>query len=152
MTVATEKKPTKRGTTNRNCRGNNKTRRQRREWLVATYRANVDIVRWTDARGQQHEQTPDSPAVQAALLGWLRQMGLVHELVPACRCYRCALILTVDTVTADRIKPGAEGGKYRTPIQDRRDGVTNVRPACLDCNSETGGKLGSERKLVVSSA
>jgi hypothetical protein len=48
---------------------------------------------------------------------------------PACRCYRCGKLLTVDTVTADRIKPGCQGGTYRRE---------NLRPACLSCNSITG--------------
>ena len=56
---------------------------------------------------------------------------------PACRCYRCGVLLTADTVTADRIKPGCQGGTYR------RD---NIRPACGRCNSETGAALGNERK------
>lgn len=34
---------TRRGTTNRNDRGNTTDRRRRREWLVATFRADLDI-------------------------------------------------------------------------------------------------------------
>lgn len=49
---------------------------------------------------------------------------------PACRCYRCGTLLTVDTVTVDRIIPGCRGGTYRR---------NNIRPACGACNSETGG-------------
>lgn len=113
-----------RGTSNGNERGNNETRRERREWLVATYRADVDVL-------------PGLDGFVPVPLG---------EGIPACRCYRCPALLTVDTVTADRIKPGAEGGQYRTPKRDTAEGVTNIRPACGPCNSATGGALGSARK------
>lgn len=48
-----------------------------------------------------------------------------------CRCYRCGLVLTGDTVTVDRIVPGAKGGTYKR---------SNIRPACGTCNSATGAK------------
>lgn len=51
-----------------------------------------------------------------------------------CRCYRCGIGLTVDTVTVDRVIPGCRGGRYT------RD---NIRPACASCNSKTGGILSS---------
>lgn len=47
-------------------------------------------------------------------------------------CYRCPELLTITTVTIDRIVPGCHGGRYT------RD---NIRPACGPCNSETGGAL-----------
>jgi len=103
-----------RGTTNRNDRGNVDDRRRRREWLVATFRADVDVLEW----------------VADAAMNWL----------PACRCYRCGELLTVDTVTADRIVPGIEGGTYAR---------SNIRPACMPCNSSTGGKLGAARKACA---
>jgi hypothetical protein len=56
----------------------------------------------------------------------------IGEGVPACRCYRCGALLTKDTVTADRIIPGCQGGTYRR---------NNIRPACLTCNSSTGAKV-----------
>lgn len=52
----------------------------------------------------------------------------------------CLGMLTVETVTADRIVPGIEGGTYR------RD---NIRPACGPCNSSTGGHLGNTRRFSV---
>jgi len=55
-----------------------------------------------------------------------------HHGEPACRCYRCGVLLTVDTVTVDRIVPGAHGGTYRR---------NNIRPACGPCNSETGASI-----------
>lgn len=92
---------THRGTTNRNVRGSSTDRRRRREWLVATFRADVDL-----------------------------------DGAPACRCYRCGRLLTVDTVSADRIDLGCEGGRYK------RD---NIRPSCLPCQSSTGGAVGAAR-------
>ena len=54
------------------------------------------------------------------------------------RCFHCATLLDVDTVSADRIRPGVLGGTY---AQD------NIRPAFLDCNVPDGGKLGRARQL-----
>lgn len=65
-----------------------------------------------------------------------------------CRCYRCGVLLSdaeqllaqilgVEAITVDRIVPGVRGGRYVR---------SNIRPACADCNSETGGALaGSAR-------
>lgn len=50
---------------------------------------------------------------------------------PICRCYRCGVPLTFNTLTVDRIVPGCKGGTYAR---------TNIRPACGACNSETGGR------------
>jgi 5-methylcytosine-specific restriction endonuclease McrA len=52
-----------------------------------------------------------------------------------CACYRCGCELDIRTVTADRIIPKRNGGRYT------RD---NIRPACGSCNSETGGMLATE--------
>jgi 5-methylcytosine-specific restriction endonuclease McrA len=109
----------RRGTTNQNARGNTEDRRRRREWLVETYRADRDA--------------PDFyVAAIIAVHGVPIGMG-----EPACRCYRCGVLLTVDTVTVDRIIPGCKGGTYRR---------NNIRPACSTCNSETGGALASRRR------
>lgn len=97
---------TVRGTSNGNERGSAEQRRRRKAWLVETYRANQDMGVFG----------PCKP-------GWGE---------PACRCYRCGVLLTVADVTVDRIVPGCLGGTYR------RD---NIRPACGDCNSETGGAM-----------
>lgn len=108
----------RRGTSNGNDRGNSTDRRRRREYLVETYRADVEVVLLNGAR------IGTAPAHAAVPYG--------YERVPACRCYRCGELLTVDTVTVDRIIPGCQGGSYRR---------NNIRPACGDCNSETGGAL-----------
>lgn len=109
-----------RGTTNRNARGGSEDRRRRREWLVETYRANQDL-------------RIDQVEIDGQLFDHPR--GVWHgDGQPACRCYRCGDLLTVDTVTVDRIVPGCKGGTYRR---------NNIRPACGSCNSETGGALAS---------
>lgn len=124
------KAPRGRGTSNSNARGSSYERRRRREWLVETYRANVDV-----------EPLPRLYALGRAQ--WELDTGLTPVEVPlgegdrACRCYRCGRPLTVETVTVDRIIPGKNGGTYR------RD---NIRPACGPCNSETGGALRSTPK------
>lgn len=107
----------RRGTSNSNQRGSYLQRARRREWLVDTYRADVDMY-------------PD-PLPEHLPRYW---SGPPHgQGLPACRCYRCGVLLTVDTVTVDRIIPGCKGGTYRR---------TNIRPACGRCNSETGARLG----------
>lgn len=54
-----------------------------------------------------------------------------------CRCYRCGIFLTEDEVTVDRIVPGCLGGRYTR---------ANIRPACGQCNSETGAKLAQRNR------
>ena len=122
MTSATT---TRRGTSNGNSNGNSEDRRRRREWLVLTFRANVDVV-------VQHIEDYDDAG--AADLLFPAALGTA---TPACRCYRCGELLTVDTVTVDRIIPGCLGGTYRR---------NNIRPACGPCNSETGGALAHRKK------
>jgi len=63
---------------------------------------------------------------------------------PCCRCYRCGVLLTVDTVSVDKVIPDCHGGTYAR---------NNIRPACDDCNSETGGPLanGAEHQQAKSS-
>lgn len=105
-----------RSTTNGNSRGSVLTRLRRRTWLVETYRADVDL-----------EFQPWHVFQHPTELG---------KGEPACRCYRCGRLLSVDTVTVDRIIPGCLGGTYRR---------NNIRPACSGCNSSTGGRLGATR-------
>lgn len=61
---------------------------------------------------------------------WLVINWRSNENALTCRCYRCGVLLTVGTVTIDRIIPGCRGGTYRR---------NNIRPACAPCNMETGG-------------
>jgi hypothetical protein len=71
-------------------RGDSRARRNRRAWLLETFRADVDL-----------------------------------DGEPACRCFRCGILLTIETLTVDRIEPGRDGGTYRRE---------NIRPACQPCN------------------
>jgi len=117
-TVSRSPQVSRRGTTNGNARGGSEQRRRRREWLVATYRADVDIR-----------------VITLVGLGYELVVPMVTDSegsVPACRCYRCGALLSAETVTVDRIKPGAHGGTYR------RD---NIRPACGRCNASTGATV-----------
>lgn len=135
-----------RGTTNTNVRDNTTDRARRRAYLVATYRANVDgaLVKHP-AIELPYLITPDNPPVK----GWTLQQMLddlaehmpevvvLDACVPLCRCYRCGDLLTVDSVSADRIVPGIQGGTYRRE---------NIRPACDACQSITGALLAQQRK------
>lgn len=102
---------TRRGTTNRNQRGNTRDRESRRRWLVETFRADVDL----NERSRFHDSRIS-----------------LGDGTPACRCYRCGSLLTVAMVTVDRIVPGCHGGTYRR---------NNIRPSCARCNSETGATI-----------
>lgn len=114
----------RRGTTNGNARGNSRDRLARRQYLVATYRADVDVSvsNWTHDNAGLPDVQRYNPRLDTC--GYHRE--------PACRCYRCGVLLSVATVTVDRIVPGRDGGTYRR---------TNIRPACGGCNSTTGGAL-----------
>lgn len=82
------------------------------------------------SRGTSNGNARGSSKDRAARRRWLVE-NWPSDMGPGiCRCYRCGLGLTVDTVTVDRIVPGCRGGTYR---QD------NIRPACAGCNSLTGG-------------
>lgn len=105
----------RRGTSNGNAAGSSEDRRRRKAWLVETYRADVDLK-------------------ETAFMTFATPLG---EGTPACRCYRCGTLLTVETVTVDRIIPGALGGTYAR---------NNIRPACAPCNTHTGAKLGASRR------
>lgn len=137
-----------RGTTNRNERGSSYTRLERREWLVETYRADTDVLVDVERIGFTLYPLPGNllEVDCAEILNLATRFGL--EPKAACRCYRCGCLLTVDTVTSDRIKAGIEGGKYGTPKRDRREGRTNVRPACGTCNSQTGAYLCAKRRTA----
>ncbi len=118
---------TVRGTSNGNERGSAETRRRRKQWLVETYRSDVQFLRvtWPDGEVSTH-------TTAWVTVGDFASIARAVEAVATCRCYRCGDLLTAETVTVDRIIPGCKGGTYR------RD---NIRPACGPCNSETGGAL-----------
>lgn len=120
------KSKARRGTSNTNARGNVEDRARRRAWLVETYRADTDLLRIYWPSTNEWTEQSRLPNVQ--------RIADTAEVVPACRCYRCGDLLSVHTVTVDRIIPGCKGGTYRR---------NNIRPACGGCNSETGGALAS---------
>lgn len=95
------------GTCNGADRGNTTNRRRRKEWLIQEYRANVDAG-------------PDGRPVPRG------------EGRPAARCFRCGDLLTMETITPDRINPGVKGGSYRRE---------NCRPSCLPCQWATGNEI-----------
>lgn len=112
-----------RSTSNKHVAGGPTTRRKRHERLVQEFRADLDAV------------VLDGRVIGAAKPG--ANVEGQHTIEPACRCYRCGALLTADTVTADRIVPGCEGGEYTE---------ANERPACGGCNSTMGGRLGAARR------
>jgi 5-methylcytosine-specific restriction endonuclease McrA len=71
-----------------NVRGNTTDRRRRREYLMTTYRADVDLSPNRD---------------RTVPLG---------QGVPCVRCYRCGDLMAEDELTVDRIVPGHKGGRY----------------------------------------
>lgn len=122
-----------RGSSNSNERGSSKARRERKQWLLETYRADVDVLVLSDGSLFPMHGEPLGTGT------------------PACRCYRCGDLLIFETLTVDRIFPKKHGGIYSTVRRDKREKRTNLRPACADCNSETGGALarGTKIKVVV---
>lgn len=125
---------TARGTSNANDRGSAANRRARRTWLVGQYRADVDVV----AVGTDHLDLT-GPAAEFSRRTYLIPVPY-GEGQPACRCYRCGVLLTEETLTVDRIIPGCKGGTYRR---------NNIRPACGTCNSITGVQVRTYRPAVV---
>lgn len=101
-----------RGTSNGNAAGSAEDRRRRKVWLVNEFRADVDL--------SEH-------ATEKAWFGVPRGQG-----IPACRCFRCGVLLTVETVFVDRRIPGATGGTYAR---------NNIRPNCSSCSSITGNEV-----------
>lgn len=110
-----------RGTSNSNERGSSYQRAVRRQWLVDTFRADVDVQAFTIDDEVRYFCVP------------------VGQGKPACRCFRCGKAFTVDTLTVDRIISGVKGGTYRR---------NNIRPACATCNSSTGGQLGALQRAL----
>ena len=83
-------------------------------------------------RGSSNQNARGNSSDRAARRRYLVRVYESDRGSGTCRCYRCGDVLTDKTVTVDRIVPGCRGGKYVR---------NNIRPACGDCNSETGGGL-----------
>lgn len=92
-------------------------------------------------RGTTNGSVRGSSYDRRARKAWLVKT-FASNIPRCCRCYRCGVLLTDDEgirpwvdaqpITVDRIVPGCRGGKYVRG---------NIRPACADCNSETGGSV-----------
>lgn len=135
--------PCRRGTTNGNARGSSYSRATRRAWLLATYAANVQVVRrsWPDGSETfYYPRNAEDQGVHVGMLEALLEDGVApfesFQVLATCRCYRCGDLLVDGTLTVDRIIPGVKGGTYRR---------NNIRPACGACNSETGGALATRK-------
>lgn len=140
-----------RGASNTNDRGNTDTRRARKAWLIETYQANVAYIKVTWGDGEVDVGAPSGFGcldAESAVKFFRVEYGdeVSVEIMATCRCYRCGKLLTIDTVTVDKIFTKPEGGTYRTPTQDRREKATNIRPACNDCNSTTGAAIASQSR------
>ncbi len=108
-----------RGTTNKNARGNSHDRRARKAWIMREWRA----------RELRSFVTPTM--MEDGTRGIAYSM-LSVPLPGKVRCYACGTILDVESVTIDRVNPGAKGGKYTR---------CNTRPACATCNSAAGATI-----------
>jgi len=127
-----------RGTSNANDRGSSKDRARRRAYLLATYASDVQVLLVHNVGDDEDRYVyPNDADDQAFLQAYLEEGGVAYEVLATCRCFRCGRLLIDATLTADRIKPGVEGGSYCRE---------NIRPACGPCNSSTGSKLGHERR------
>lgn len=123
-----------RGTSNSDARGSTRDRQRRREYLVKTYRADTEV----SVMGP-HPDIYGRPRFDVQVYNpRLDACGYRRE--PACRCYRCGALLSVDTVTVDRIVPGCKGGTYKR---------SNIRPACGFCNSSTGSALARRHRVAA---
>lgn len=108
-------------------RGNTTDRARRKQWLLDTYAADRVLVL------EEHVQRPYGVRADSA---WMYE-GPGVTILPCCRCYRCGKLLTIETVTVDRIVPGHLGGTYRR---------SNIRPSCSDCANKQGGEIQRDKK------
>lgn len=120
--------PTRRGTSNGNDRGSSYDRRKRRAFLMVCYASNIPGFARCYRCGCllfNPDDHPDAP-----------EGSVFHE--ERHPTYKAILRLEyAHPLTVDRIIPGCQGGTYRR---------NNIRPACGDCNSETGGALSRRGK------
>lgn len=109
-----------RGTTNGNARGSSADRRARRAYLMVVYASDVKGFARCYRCGRllyNEDDWPDHP------MSWVVVPKATFEVAYA--------------LTVDRIIPGCQGGTYRR---------NNIRPACMGCNSETGGRTRGRRR------
>jgi hypothetical protein len=121
-------------------RGNTGDRRARRRYVLETYRADVDAITVRFRRsGDTDVWFAKSETDQRIMLDQLANDDAIDLIAvdPACRCYRCGRLLTIVTLTVDRIRPGCKGGTYKRP---------NIRPSCKACADKQGGELSAENR------
>jgi 5-methylcytosine-specific restriction endonuclease McrA len=111
-------------------RGNVTDRQRRKVWLLETYAADCAIAVPTRFKVEL--------IIPASQIERYRADG--DTVYHCCRCYRCGKLLTLETVTVDRIIPGCKGGTYRR---------NNIRPSCSDCANKQGGELRAEIRSSV---
>lgn len=126
----------RRSTSNSNVRGNTEQRRKRKAWLVEHWRANSTRVTAVVDGEPVGRNTHDVDSLVRLWERWGFTDIVVH---PTCRCWECGTLLTAETVVADRIVPGSEGGSYAR---------NNLRPHCKDCSERQGGRIGQVRKAA----
>lgn len=131
-----------RHSSNTNDRGSAEQRRQRKRWLFEIWGADVDVVtrdEFTDLISAMRAETDVPFGGQGDWehgwqSGWLTvTRGLGR---PAVRCFRCGKLCDWASVEIDRIKPGAEGGRYHR---------NNIRPVCEPCNKKLEGEARKRR-------
>lgn len=99
------------------------------EELLTVYRADVDVLRYHTKGGGVGNYHPTNPSWQQHMedrlsgkerspVDWTLNVES-WERVPACRCYRCGTLLTVDTMHIDAAELTGVG--------------TVVRPLCHSC-------------------
>lgn len=116
--------PTRRGTSNGNDRGSSYDRRKRRAFLMECYASNIPGLTRCYRCGCLMFNPDDHPgAVPDFTVDFIMEYG--------------TQVWSAKPLTVDRIIPGCQGGTYRR---------NNIRPACGDCNSETGGALSRRGK------
>lgn len=82
------------------------------------------------ARGTSNSNVRGNTTDRARRRWWLL-VNYASDVPDTCRCYRCGVLLTIETMTVDRIVPGKNGGGYRR---------NNIRPACGPCNTWRGNQ------------
>lgn len=119
--------PTRRGTSNGNDRGSSTDRRKRRAFLVECYASDIPgftrCYRCGCLLYNPDEMTLTADGFAQPPLDIIIKHGTD--------------VLFSKPMTVDRIIPGCKQGTYRR---------NNIRPACGDCNSETGGALSRHGK------
>lgn len=119
------------------------SRRGQLTWTCTLFEGGVAVAicrrgSWSDVRaaptrrGTSNTNARGSSYDRAVRRLWLLTNYESDQGLGTCRCYRCGAVLDSQTVTVDRIIPGAKGGTYHR---------NNIRPACGRCNSETGGAV-----------